>query len=31
MQIYQLVTKQTSWYRNSFGEESGKQFLISVT
>ena len=31
MQSYQLVTKQTSWYRKAFGEESGKLFLISVT
>ena len=31
MDSYQLVTKQTSWYRNSFGEESGKLFLISLS
>ena len=31
MQSYQLITKQTSWYRYSFCEESGKLFLISVT
>ena len=31
MQSYQLVTKQTSWCRKSFGEESGKLSLMSVT
>ena len=31
MKSYQLVIKQSSWYRNSFGKESGKLSLISVT
>ena len=31
MQSCQLVTKWTSWYKNSFGEESGKLSLSSVT
>ena len=31
MQSYHLVIKKTSWYRNYFGEESGKLFLIIVT
>ena len=31
MQSYQLVTKQTSWCRNSFSEESRKLSLMSVT
>ena len=31
MQRYQLVTKRASWYRNSFGEESRKLSLLSVT
>ena len=31
MQSYQLATKRIGWYRNSFGEESEKLSLISVT
>ena len=31
MQSYQLVTKWTNWHRNSYGEESGKLSLISIT
>ena len=31
MESYQLVTKQPSWYRDSFGNESGNLFSISVT